>query len=518
MSEIPFNSQLVANIGISMGDEGKGRIVYELIDDISQKHPKTPGATTVIKVNGGANSGHTASGLKLNLIPSGVAHPNIKCLMIGAGVVADPRKFWWEIKPLEHKGLQVQERLMIDERTQVSDLSHRFLDLACENYRKTVLNQASRGSTGRGITPAFADETNQWQIFFSAFKGPKDAFFEKFKQRLSRTVDIIQAVYKVPPDTWFTFFQHLSQIEIQANRSSLHNKIFAPEEFDFTAFQGKEPFTFNLDALLEVYWNAGTALKGQIKDIREALLKALSDKEYIIGEFGQSYWLDKRHGFSPNVTASHTFTPEFFLSAGIPLQPIHTIACCKAYDTKVGTHTFLTQIPDNHPLASQLKKLEQATTTGRERMVGWFDAVEKGDALRYAGFDDLVINKLDALTYQGNGQGGELLICIAYKTSDGTLIHHIPRDDNLRQTLQPVYKQLPGWSEPLSSIRHFYDLPENAQMYIVNLLKYTIDIAAAKSTLNRLPNLRYIGVGPNPGEIIQDVPSTEELVNNLSSG
>ena len=77
----------------------------------------------------------------------------------------------------------------------------------------------------------------------------------------------------------------------------------------------------------------------------------------ILGEFCQAYWLDKRHGFSPNVTASHTYTPEFFESAGIPLQPVHTIGVAKAYDTKVGTHTFITQMDDAHPLAVRLNKI-----------------------------------------------------------------------------------------------------------------------------------------------------------------
>ena len=97
------------------------------------------------------------------------------------------------------------------------------------------------------------------------------------------------------------------------------------------------------------------------------------------------------------MTASHTYTPEFFNSAGIPCQPIHTFGVAKAYDTKVGTHTFITRMDDEHPLCQHLKKLEFGTSTGRQRMVGWFDAVEKGDTLRYGGFQDLMINKIDAL-------------------------------------------------------------------------------------------------------------------------
>lgn len=114
-----------------------------------------------------------------------------------------------------------------------------------------------------------------------------------------------------------------------------------------------------------------------ICDVRDLVLDTMKRGKYIIGEFGQAYWLDKRHGFPPNVTASHTFTPEFFQSAGIPAQLVHTMGCCKAYDTKVGTHVFLTQMDDEHPLCKRLKKLEFGVVSGRQRMVGWCDCVEK---------------------------------------------------------------------------------------------------------------------------------------------
>ena len=92
-----------------MGDEGKGRVVHEILNDI-EKTTGTP-ACGVMKVNGGANAGHTAAGLKLNLLPSGVGNPRVKDLIVGAGVVADPRKFLWEALPLEKRGISVLPRL-----------------------------------------------------------------------------------------------------------------------------------------------------------------------------------------------------------------------------------------------------------------------------------------------------------------------------------------------------------------------------------------------------------------------
>ena len=130
-----FKSQLIADVGISMGDEGKGRLVYEIIDELKAESGRKDIAAIVLKVNGGANSGHTAGGIKLNLLPAGVIESDVQTLAVGSGVVADPRKFLWEGEPLEARGYAILGRLLIDERTMVSDLVHRLLHLACENYR-----------------------------------------------------------------------------------------------------------------------------------------------------------------------------------------------------------------------------------------------------------------------------------------------------------------------------------------------------------------------------------------------
>lgn len=508
-----FKSQLIADVGISMGDEGKGRLVYEIIDELKAETGRKDIAAIVIKVNGGANSGHTAGGIKLNLLPAGVIENDVRTLAIGSGVVADPRKFIWEGEPLEKRGYKIFNRLLIDERTMVSDLGHRLLDLAWENYRVNKLHEEPRGSTGRGITPSYADEVGQFQIQYADFLGDREKFAKKLSAKLQRACDTIKYVCGVSEADWDGFFDTLTRAEIRANGDAIKDGVFAESEFDFHPFKGAKAFELNVEKIVDCYWNAGQKLAKNVGDVRKACLKVIAEDRYIVGEFGQSYWLDKRHGFAPNVTASHTGVPEFFQSAGIPVMPVHTIGCCKAYDTKVGTHVFLTQMDDTHPLAVKLKKLEFGTSTGRQRMVGWFDAVEKGDALKYGGYDDIAINKLDALSYSdGWVEGGELLVCTAYRAPDGTIYRGVPRNDSLRKTLKPVYAQLPGWSEDISGVRSFADLPINAKRYIAFCLKSIVDIASSDAPLKKLPNLRYIGVGQLPAQIIKDIPSTEELL------
>lgn len=508
----PFQSQLIADTGISTGDEGKGRVILEIVNELRELTGRDDAVAAVMKVNGGSNSGHTVAGIKLNLLPGGVADPKVPYLPIGCGVVADPRKFLWEAAYAELHGHIVIPRLAIDERCLMSDLCHRLLDLAWEDYRVNIQKSAPRGSTGRGITPAYLDEVGQFQIYYADFLGSKETFTLKMQGRIDRALRVIEHVCQVAPERWPSFFEILTGAETRANAEVIEAGKFEAADFDFTQFSGDTPFTLNADKLIEAYWAAGQVLAKQIVDVRELILREQDKGNYIIGEFGQAYWLDKRHGFPPNVTASHTFTPEFFQSAGIPAQAIHNVGCCKAYDTKVGTHVFISEIDLEHPLSQQLRKIEFGATTGRQRMVGWYDAVEKGDALRYGGYQDLVLNKLDALSHSGDWQG-DLQICIAYEDTEGKVVYHVPRDDNYRRTLKPVYKTVAGWSEDISSVRSFKDLPQAAKYYVAWMMKALIDVANhGDSNKNKIPNLRYIGVGPEPSQIIKDIPAVEELL------
>jgi adenylosuccinate synthase len=513
VAETPFNGRIIADCGISFGDEGKGRLIPEIIDDIRESTGIKNPVEMVLKVNGGANSGHTCGGLKLNLFPAGVVCPGVATLGIGAGVVADPRKFLWEAAYIEGSGFSVLPRLLIDEKTMLSDISHRLLDLAWEYYRVNVIGEISRGSTGRGISPAYMDETGHLQIFYYELRGNKAEFARKLKARLERAALTIQHVCRVDEKLWNSFFDTLTNAELRANAFLIEKGTYSKSEFDFHLFKGDKPFTFNSDAVVEAYWEAGQKLVENIGELRERVLNIIDRERYIIAEFGQSYWLDKRFGFTRSLTASHTCAQEFFNSACVPLQPLHVIGVCKAYDTKVGNHIFITQMPDEHPLAIKLKKLEYGTSTGRQRMVGWFDAVERGDALRYAGFDDMMINKVDALNYEGAWNGGELLICTHYIDQSGKPVYHVPRFWEAQAKLRPAFIQLPGWSEDISNIREFARLPKNAKRYIASMVKSTLEVAYRGHSLpGCLPNLRYVGVGPLQHQIIRDIPETPDLL------
>ncbi len=515
MALTPFTSRILLDTGISMGDEGKGRLVPELVRELVARTGQPDPVGAVVKVNGGANSGHTSGGLKLNLFPAGVVETGVGCLGIGSGVVADPHKFLWEAAYIEHAGHSVLPRLLIDHRTMVSDLSHRLLDLGWEWYRVHILGHEPRGSTARGISPAYTDETAHFPLHYYEFLLDRESFARRLAARLDRAMRTLRHVCRVPEAEMSSFFDTLTAADRRANAGLIAAGLYRESDFDLARFRGPDPFAPDVAAIVESYWQAGTRLRPCIGDLREKLLALLAAGKHIIGEFGQAYWLDKRHGFPPNVTASHTLPAEFFLSTGLALQPAHVLGVCKAYDTKVGTHVFVCRFPEDHPLGQRLARLEYGTTTGRQRMVGWFDAVEKGDAVRYGGCHDIVINKLDALTYGGDWRpGGELLICTGYRAPDGSLLRHVPRDIATHRQLRPVYRQYPGWEEDISRVRTFDNLPLNAKRYVAAMLRSVLEVAFGDEPgwPATPPNLRYIGVGPDPDQIICDVPATRELV------
>jgi adenylosuccinate synthase len=125
-----------------------------------------------------------------------------------------------------------------------------------------------------------------------------------------------------------------------------------------------------------------------------------------------------------------------------------------------------------------------------------------------------MINKTDALTHSGEWRG-DLLIAVAYEDAAGKRHHHVPRNDAIRKSLRPVYTSHAGWSEDISHIRHFAELPQNAQRYVAAMMRAILEVAYHGEpwpAADKLPNLRYLGVGPEPSQIIKDVPATADLV------
>jgi adenylosuccinate synthase len=505
--QTPFGAQHVSIFGLKTGDEGKGRAVLEIAALLRFLSDDPSAVAAVVKANGGANSGHTAAGVKLNLIPSGIADPSIEHLCLCRGVVADPIKLCWEIKALQSNGLDPSPRLRLDNRLMLSHVGHRLLDLAAEIG-------TPRGSTGRGISPTYGDETTQHQIFFEDLLGSHEVFAQKLTSRLVSMTARIRHEFKLDTNQWNELFDKLTAAELKAHRKFIDLGVFAESDFDFSRFRsGRSAFQLHTDVIVDAYWQAGQKLRDLVTNVSELSLALARQGRHVLYEHGQGVLLDKRLGYSPSVTASHTTAAEIFHSNSLPINAaVHAIGVMKAYDTKVGKHLFLSQIEAEHPLAQILGKIEFGTTTGRSRMVGWFDAVEAGWALRHAGAHELIINKLDVLTLGGDWQG-PLKVCVAYQDAAGNRHFTLPTNDATRAAMTPIYEETPGWTEDISAVRSWDALPLNAQIYVAKLYAASLNAWAGGAEIDaELPPLRFIGVGPDPGQIISDVPRPHLLL------
>src|SRR5881628_1497980 len=137
----------LAVLGAQWGDEGKGKIVDLLTSHFS----------IVSRYQGGHNAGHTVyvNGAKfiLRLIPSGILHPGITCV-IGNGVVVDPNALFAEVDELSRNGIEVGHRVLISDKAHLILPYHRDLDLLSEARR----GERKIGTTSRGIGPAYEDK------------------------------------------------------------------------------------------------------------------------------------------------------------------------------------------------------------------------------------------------------------------------------------------------------------------------------------------------------------------------
>jgi adenylosuccinate synthase len=135
----------------------------------------------------------------------------------------------------------------------------------------------------------------------------------------------------------------------------------------------------------------------------------------------------------------------------------------KAYATRVGEGPFPTELPGTD--GDRLRSVggEYGTTTGRPRRCGWYDAPIVRYARRINGLTDLVLTKLDVLTGLDR-----LPVCVAYDV-DGVRQDEIPLTQSEFHHAKPIYEYFEGWSDDLSQVRTFEDLPKAAQRYVLAL-------------------------------------------------
>lgn len=398
-------------IGCQWGDEGKGKVV----DLLSQQ------ADVVVRVQGGANAGHTVVvGDKqyiLHLIPSGILNPKAICV-IGHDVVIDPATLIEEMEVLKKLGVRLEGRLYISNRAHLVMPYHKTFDQLKEK------NGAQKiGTTGRGIGPTYMDKVSRAGIRVVDLLKP-----EQLKEKIVRNMLFVNKI--------------------------LHTVYEAPE--------------MEAEAVAKEYLEFDKKIDPFITDTGALLNQAVREGKNIIIEGAQGAMLDIDVGTYPYVTASNTTAGGATTGSGIgPTKIDKVIGIAKAYTTRVGEGPLPTELPEEEGNALREKGKEFGATTGRPRRCGWFDAVVVKFACEVSGVDELVITKLDVLDNLP-----AIKICVGYE-HQGTLLKYFPADLEILEESKPVYEELPGWQTNTESVKQFSELPKNAQQYLTRLERLT---------------------------------------------
>jgi adenylosuccinate synthase len=394
--------------GAQWGDEGKGKIVDLLTERVQ----------VVARYNGGHNAGHTVivGGRKfvLHVVPSGILHPGILCV-IGNGVVVDPVAFERETGELESLGVEIGDNLVLSDRAHVILPHHRGLEALTEEQR----GARKIGTTLRGIGPAYEDKAGRRGVTLGDLLRPK-TLPDKLAEARRHYEEVLRGAGRTPDVDWAKLFD------------------------DLAAF--------------------GERHRSQIRDVSLVLHRQMVQGYSVLFEGAQATLLDLDHGTYPFVTCSAAAAGGAATGCGVPPTRIDgVLGIAKAYCTRVGTGPFPTE--QSGPAAEALRERggEYGATTGRPRRCGWFDAVAVRYAVRLNGFDALTITKLDVLD-----EMDEIPVCVGYRF-EGEALAELPSDTFVLEECEPVYETLPGWKTPTAGVREWADLPENARRYVERL-------------------------------------------------
>ena len=395
----------VVVIGSQWGDEGKGKVVDWLTDH----------AQGVVRFQGGHNAGHTLviGGRKtiLRLIPSGILHENVACY-IGNGVVISPQALLAEIGELEAAGVDVKGRLRISEACPLILPYHVAIDQA----REAAKGAGKIGTTGRGIGPAYEDKVARRAIRLQDL-----LHRERFAAKLGEALDYHNFVLK--------------------------NYFHAP----IVDFQG------TLDATLAL----AARIKPMVADVPSMLYEAQKAGKNLLFEGAQGTLLDVDHGTYPYVTSSNCVAGAACAGAGVGPHLLHyVLGITKAYTTRVGSGPFPTELDDDIGKHLAERGHEFGSVTGRPRRCGWFDAAALKRSIQINGISGLCVTKLDVL------DGVETLqLGVAYRL-DGERRDLLPFGAEELAGCQPIYEEIPGWSQSTVGLTRYDELPQAAQRYL----------------------------------------------------
>jgi adenylosuccinate synthase len=398
-------------IGAQWGDEGKGKVIDVLAEDVD----------VIVRYQGGNNAGHTVTvgddKYVLHLIPSGILHSGKHCV-IGNGLVVNPRALVEEISELESKGINVRGRLHVSDRAHIVFPFHGSLDATRES---NVSKERQIGTTKRGIGPSYSDKVSRVGLRMGDLVDSE--FSDLLRPRLSEANKILEAM-------------------------------------------GAEPIEF--DTLVKDYTEAGNYLAEYITDTITYLDDAMREGKSLLFEGAQGTLLDIDFGTFPYVTSSSATAGGACTGTGVPPKKIdRIIGVIKAYTTRVGEGPFPTELKDGIGEVLAREGKEFGATTGRPRRCGWFDAVVGRYSAIVNGCDYWCITKLDVMDSLD-----KIKICVAYDC-EGIVYDTVPANVRVLKKCKPVYEEMDGWQCSTQNATSFESLPKKAQDYVSRLCELT---------------------------------------------
>ena len=407
---------LTAVTGINWGDEGKGRV----IDLLAEK------ADIVVRYQGGNNAGHTVvteqGKFILNLLPSGILHPNVICVL-GDGMVIDPEHLSKEIAQIREKRILVApNNLKISSKATISMPWHRAQDELEES--RLAKTGAAFGSTKRGIAYAYSD---------------------KYRKKTIRMGDLL----------------HLEEPRIQARLKMMLDS----KNLELSGCYHQERMSY--PALLSWCEKQAALFTPYICDTGSYLETAIRNGKKVVLEAQLGAMRDIDYGIFPYTSSSSTISAYGPIGAGIPGEHLNSVVgVLKAYSTCVGAGPFVAERAMPEAWMESLRKSggEYGAATGRPRRVGPFDVVASLYGLKCQNADKIALTKLDVLS-----ELDEIPIIVGYCHNGETTTMFDPLED--LDSCEPIVEYLPGWKKDISTCTDYNQLPGKAKAYINRLEK-----------------------------------------------
>lgn len=413
--------------GGAFGDEGKGRIVDMLVHELAQVGP-----VVVYRDNGGANAGHTVEfpngqRVAFHQLPSGVFVKGAT-VVLGKEMVIHPADLLEELRQIEAVTATTERsKIKLDEMALLSLDTHRAFEAVLKDWQS-----GGKGSTGRGISPAYADVLLRHPL------------------RVRDIVNFNQEKIKKHYDMYAALIQGLGQ-DLAT--------VLVP------TLAGESKKVGTRATFIKRLQSDGEALKKITVDIHDWLDQQWSNENCgFVFEKAQAVGLDYRWGIYPDVTASDTTLSGIFSATEGIINPaeleVRAGVIKATYMSSVGARQLPTIMTGE--LADRIRKdaHEYGATTKRPRDIAYLDLVALKFYAKVGGLNSIMLTHMD-ISYMDK----PIKICVDYKIGKKS-VDYRPDQDYLNR-VKPVYVELKPWDPMLvARAKKAKELPKEAQAFL----------------------------------------------------